>query len=95
MPSTGGNKVGLSSSTDKSIALRYSKVFGNNKVLKFTLSGAKVYTVDTKGKGLDEFLTNEEIETIQKKYDAIQDIGCPEKEYRILTNKGVRQTAIV
>ena len=96
VPSTGGNKVGLSSSTDKKIALRYSHVFGNNKVIKFTLSPeAKIYTVNSKGKGIDEILSNDEITEIQKKYDAIKDYGCQEKEYRILKDRHVQHVVII
>lgn len=96
VPSTGGNKVGLSSSTDKSIAMRYSRAFGNNKLLKFSLSPeAKIYKVDSKGKGIDEILSNDEIAEIQKDYDAIQDVGCLEKEYRILKDRHVQHVTII
>lgn len=96
VPSTGGNKVGLSSSTDKSIAMRYSHAFGNNKLLKFTLApDAKIYTIDSKGKGIDETLSNEEIAEIQKNHDAIRDVGCQEKEYRILKDRHIQHIVIL
>jgi len=96
VPSTGGDKIGLSSSTDKNIALQYSRVFGTNRLIKFTLaSDAKIYDIDSKGKGIDEVLSNDEIVVIQKDWDAIRDVGCHEKEYRILKNRHVQQVKLV
>lgn len=92
VPSTGGGKIGLSTSTNQYVAQRYSKAFGNNKVLPLVLSkDAKVYQIDTKGRGIDEVMSDEEILGLKAEgYDAIFDSGSDEEEYRILSAKHVK-----
>lgn len=91
LPSTGGGKIGLSTTTDKKIARQYSSVFGNKDVLTLYLkNNAKIYDVDSKGKGIDDFMANEDILALQSKgYDAVRDTGSKEKEYRILSAKNI------
>jgi len=92
-PSTGGGFIVLSTSIRKQNALNYSRTFGNNKVLKLFLKpSAKVFFIDTKGKGIDGIFTDVDLEKIQAQgYDAIaeEDEGA-EYEYRILSNRNIK-----
>lgn len=92
VPSTGGGKIGLSTSTNQYVAQQYSKAFRHNTVLPLVLSkDAKIYSISTKGRGIDEVLSDEEILGLQAKgYDAIFDSGSGEEEYRILNSKHVK-----
>lgn len=98
IPSTGLGKIGLSTTSDKKIAQRYSKVFGHGTVISLFLNTAqaKIYNIDTHGRGIDEVLTDDQILDLQAKgYDAIRDTGeesdyLPEKEYRILNAKHIK-----
>ena len=75
VPSTGGGKIGLSTSTSQMVAQRYSKAFRHNTVLPLVLSkDAKIHSISTKGRGIDEVLSDAEILALQARgYDAIFD----------------------
>lgn len=92
LPSTGSGKIGISTTTDKNVARRYSSAFGNKNILALYLKkNAKVHTINSQGKGIDEVMTDEELLDLQAKgYDAVYDVGSEEKEYRILNAKNVK-----
>lgn len=92
LPSTGAGKIGLSTTTDKEIAKRYSLAFGHRKVLTLYLdSSAKIYPIDSKGKGIDEVISNDEMLNLKKQgYDAVSDSSHDEKEYRILNSGKIK-----
>ena len=91
LPSTGLGKIGLSTTTDKNVAQRYSQVFGSRKIMKlFLKDSAKVFAIDSKGQGIDETLTDDELLDLQAKgYDAVSDLTHDEKEYRLLNVKNI------
>lgn len=97
-PSTGMGYIGLSASTDKSKARRYSQVFGNNLVLEIKIIGQlKILWVDTKNKAIDEIFTQKEIEKYQNEgYDAIIETTDDfESEVRILSAKHFKPLGII
>lgn len=84
--STGGGNFGLSTTVEKSIAKKYSSVFGCKYVLSIKVKqNAKFLFIDTEGKGIDELYTYNELEKLSNDYDAVIEIDeGAEREVRIL-----------
>ena len=56
----------------------------------FLRENSKVFAIDSKGEGIDETLTDEELLDLQAKgYDAVSDLSHDEKEYRLLNVKNI------
>lgn len=90
--STGGNRLGVSASTNREIATDFAYGVGGNKDTVAILElkpGSKVLNVT---KELDEF-TEDQFREIAKKYDAVRDVNNVggENEIRILNNKALAQ----
>lgn len=90
LPSTGGGNIGLSASTNKSIAKRYSSVFGNDYVLAIKVDpSANIHGIDTDGNGIDMYLYDSEgnLKAELANYDAIVELDKgAEEELRILNS---------
>ena len=86
-PSSGGGNFGLSATIEKSIAKKYSSVFGCKYVLSLKVNqNAKFLFIDTEGEGIDQLYSYDDLEKLADSgYDAIMetDDGA-EKEVRIL-----------
>lgn len=89
---TGEGTLGVSFSTDKTVAQKYSQQYGNDQIAEAVLlPGSKVKVVDTKGNGIDNEYTFNDLEALQKQgYDAIQDTSSgQESEVRVLNSKAI------
>ena len=93
LPSSSVGLTGLSMTTDRGTALEYSRnIGGTDKVFEAKINPeAKIYEVDTKGDGIDDFLTDDQVNKIKADgFDAIRDIAPNgEKEFRALTENAV------
>lgn len=93
LPSSNVGLNGVSLTTDRNIAREYSRNIGGTDRVFATYQNpaAKVKKVDTKGEGLDEMFTFDEIEEIKRQgFDAIKDVSDgAEREYRAITDKAV------
>jgi len=91
LPSSNIGLTGLSMTTDINVAKQYSQAIGQTEQVFTAVINpeAKIYEVDTKGDGIDELFTDEQINDFVKQgYDAIQDVSG-EKEFRALTKKAI------
>jgi len=98
LPSSNVGLTGLSMTTDKEVALEYSRnIGGTDKVFEAKINPkAKIYEIDTEGDGIDDFLTDDQINQIKADgFDAIRDISeGAEKEFRALTENAITSSAI-
>jgi hypothetical protein len=80
--------IGLSASANKSIAKRYSSVFGNDYVLAIEVDpSANIHGIDTDGNGIDMYLYDSEgnLKAELANYDAVVELDKgAEEELRIL-----------
>lgn len=86
LPSTGTDKIGLSTSRIEDKALKYSQALGGNRTVALYIApDAKILKVDNGGQGIDDMFSNEELEDLSNKYDAIiEKSDGAESEVRIL-----------
>jgi hypothetical protein len=91
---SGGGSYGVSFSTDKGVAQKYGSQYGGDAIHEMTLpKGSRVKVVDTKGAGIDEAFTYDELSDLRKQgYDAVQDISKgQEAEVRVLNPRVAEQ----
>jgi hypothetical protein len=99
LPSSHVGLTGLSMTTNKNVALEYSKnIGGTEEIFEAQINPkAKIYNIDTKGAGIDEVLTDDQINKLKSQgYDAIRDTSKDaEQEFRALTkNAVITQTSV-